>query len=626
MKYKKHKIFNYLNTEKNIYIKDIVFILFITISIFFITTIFSYNPADPIYLNNSNSKIIVHNLNGVIGAYLANKIFLLFGNISYFLPLFFLYTNFFIYQFFFLKKNINIYLICIKIIGAIFVVTSSSGISYFLLKFYNCNIYSEKIGGILGKNIIHIINPYLNSMGTILLLLLLLFIGITLFIGLFWLNIIKTIISLTIFFFIFLFKNLLKIKNFFLKKRTKNPIYFFLKKKIKNKRLKKNNFYKIIPSIELLDEPKKRSDFTFLNNAKFMSSFLEKKILEFGFVVKVINIYVGPIITRYELKIPPGFKTNKIINLSTDIARSLSVVNIRFIAIIPGKPYLGLEIPNKKKHVVQLKEVLSSEEFLSHPSSLAMGLGLDVSGIPKIADLSKMPHLLIAGTTGSGKSMFLNAILLSMLLKNNAKKLQLIMIDPKILEFSIYQNIPHLLSPIITKTEKANNILFWSVKEMNRRYKIMAKIGIKNILEMHNNIKNKKNINDNKKEIFPYIIIFIDEFSDLISENKQIEKYIIQLSQKARASGIHLILSTQRPSVNIITGVIKANISTRISFQVSSKIDSKIILDQQGAERLLGNGDMLYLKSGKTPIRIHGPFVSNQEIKKIVNFFKKVNY
>ena len=371
---------------------------------------------------------------------------------------------------------------------------------------------------------------------------------------------------------------------------------------------------------------------------------MKKKLLDFGIEAKVISAQPGPVITRYEIEPSAGVKGSQVTNLSRDLARSLSVTSVRVVETIPGKTYMGLEIPNNKRQIVYLSEIMSSKIFADTASLTTIALGKDISGKPMVADLGKMPHVLIAGTTGSGKSVAINALILSFLYKAKANEVKLIMIDPKMLELSVYQDIPHLLTPVVTDMREAGHALNWSVKEMDRRYRLMSEFGVRNIAGFNEKVKdgiasgkplrNPFSTNPDNPDIvdeLPLIIIVIDELADLMMVvGKKAEELIARIAQKARAAGIHLVLATQRPSVDVITGLIKANVPVRVAFQVSSRVDSRTILDQMGAETLLGQGDMLYLPPGTGyPSRIHGAFVSDQEVHKVVNFLKqqgKPNY
>lgn len=396
-----------------------------------------------------------------------------------------------------------------------------------------------------------------------------------------------------------------------------------------------------LPSLTLLDPAEKLSKEGYSRDElEQLSRDVELRLKDFGIQVHVVGVHPGPVITRFEMQPAAGIKVSRITGLAKDLARSLSVISVRIVEVIPGKSVIGLEVPNKHREIVRLSEILSSTAYQHARSPLSLALGKDIAGHPVIVDLGKMPHLLVAGTTGSGKSVGLNAMLLSILYKATPQQVRLIMIDPKMLELAIYEGIPHLLAPVVTDMKEAANALRWCVAEMERRYKLMAHLGVRNLAGHNQKIQEandkgqplddpfwKPEEGDKAEtlEHLPYIIVLIDEFADMMMVvGKKVEELIARIAQKARAAGIHLILATQRPSVDVITGLIKANIPTRISFQVSSKIDSRTILDQQGADQLLGHGDMLYLAPGTgLPIRVHGAFVADQEVHHVVNALKK---
>jgi S-DNA-T family DNA segregation ATPase FtsK/SpoIIIE len=393
-----------------------------------------------------------------------------------------------------------------------------------------------------------------------------------------------------------------------------------------------------LPQVDLLDSAPAQASTVSPETLEMTSRLIEKKLKDFGVDVRVIAAAPGPVITRYEIEPATGVKGSQIVNLGRDLARSLSLVSIRVIETIPGKNLMALELPNAKRQTIKLSEILGSSIYNDARSLLTMGLGKDISGLPVVADLAKMPHCLVAGTTGSGKSVGINAMILSLLYKADAKDVRLLLIDPKMLEMSVYEGIPHLLAPVVTDMKQAAHGLNWCVGEMERRYKLMSKLGVRNLAGYNTKIEeagergeligNPFSLNPDQPEpleTLPYIVVVIDELADLMMVvGKKIEELIARLAQKARAAGIHLILATQRPSVDVITGLIKANIPTRISFQVSSKIDSRTILDQMGAESLLGMGDMLYMPSGSGfPIRVHGAFVSDDEVHRVVAYLKE---
>ena len=370
---------------------------------------------------------------------------------------------------------------------------------------------------------------------------------------------------------------------------------------------------------------------------EFTSRLIEKKLADFGVSASVVAAYPGPVITRYEIDPATGVKGSQIVNLSKDLARALSLTSIRVVETIPGKSLMGLELPNARRQSVRLSEILGSQVYAQGSSPLTLALGKDIAGHPVVADLAKMPHLLVAGTTGSGKSVGINAMLLSLLYKADPTQVRMIMIDPKMLEMSVYEGIPHLLAPVVTDMKQAANALNWCVAEMERRYRLMSKLGVRNLSGFNSRIaeaERKEELIPNPFSLtpdqpeplrrLPMIVVVIDELADMMMVvGKKVEELIARLAQKARAAGIHLILATQRPSVDVITGLIKANIPTRIAFQVSSRIDSRTILDQQGAEALLGQGDMLYLPPGSgVPQRVHGAFVGDEEVHRVVEHWK----
>ncbi len=398
-----------------------------------------------------------------------------------------------------------------------------------------------------------------------------------------------------------------------------------------------------LPALALLDEPVAREPSYSDEALEAMSRLVELKLRDFGVEAEVVAVQPGPVVTRFELRPAPGVKVNQISNLAKDLARALSAISVRIVEIIPGKSVVGLEIPNEKREIVTLGEIIKSKPYDDLGSPLALALGKDISGVPVVADLARMPHLLIAGTTGSGKSVGINAMVLSLVYKATPEHVRMIMIDPKMLELSVYEGIPHLLSPVVTDMKQAANALRWCVAEMERRYALMSALGVRNIGGFNRKVKDAAEVGRPIQDpirlqkiaqgvpgivaadvpylaTLPFIVVIIDELADLMMiVGKKVEELIARLAQKARASGIHLILATQRPSVDVITGLIKANIPARIAFQVSAKVDSRTILDQSGAESLLGHGDMLYLPPGTSiPTRVHGAFVSDQEVHRVV--------
>jgi S-DNA-T family DNA segregation ATPase FtsK/SpoIIIE len=393
-----------------------------------------------------------------------------------------------------------------------------------------------------------------------------------------------------------------------------------------------------LPPLSLLDESPVKVEHVSEDTLEFTSRLIERKLKDFGVEVKVVAAYPGPVITRYEIEPALGVKGSQIVNLSKDLNRALGTQALRVVETIPGKTCMGLEVPNPKRQMISLSEILTSQIYNSSHSLLTLALGKDISGQPMVADLAKMPHMLVAGTTGSGKSVGINAMILSLLFKAKPDEVRLILIDPKMLEMAMYEDIPHLLTPVVTDMKQASNALQWAVKEMDRRYKLMSKFGVRNLAGFNKKIMEAEEAGTHLFNPFsltpedpeplhkaPTIVIVIDELADLMMVvGKKLEELIARIAQKARAAGIHLILATQRPSVDVITGLIKANVPTRLSFQVSSRIDSRTILDQQGAESLLGMGDMLYMPPGTgQPMRAHGAFVSDNEVQRVVDWLKE---
>lgn len=398
-----------------------------------------------------------------------------------------------------------------------------------------------------------------------------------------------------------------------------------------------------LPALRLLDPPRPHEKGYSTEALEALSRLVELKLGDFGIEVEVVAVHPGPVITRFEPELAPGVKASKITALSKDLARSLSVISVLVVEVIPGKTYVGLEIPNEQRELVSLSEILMSKQYDKSSSPLTLGLGKDISGHPVVADLAKMPHLLVAGTTGSGKSVCVNAMLMSLLYKSKPQDVRMILIDPKMLELNVYDGIPHLLAPVVVDMKEAANALRWCVGEMENRYALMSALGVRNISGYNRKVREAIEAGEPIEDpLFkpeeaapgeqpvqlkpiPYIVVVVDEFADLFMVvGKKIEELIARLAQKARASGIHLILATQRPSVDVITGLIKSNIPTRIAFQVSSRVDSRTILDQMGAEQLLGHGDMLYMECGSNmPTRIHGAFVDDREVHAVVNHLKQ---
>ena len=620
-------------------------------AIFFLLCLASYHPMDPSFTHFSAGNAKTHNLMGSVGSHIADSLIRLFGIGAFVIPLVLSIIAFR----YFLDESFKIKLGgVVGISGFIFSTSSLFAVIPSEVQIYNIKLNT---GGLLGSVSVEFLKDYLNLTGTYLMLFLILIISLIITVDL-------SIIALGRKCKDSIISSWSGLKTFsnktaeLLKRNTEktekesgktvpviDPISPAMEKTRRKKSeqihfefLQTNGIFKL-PSLALLDQVE-RKDTRIKRESLIMNSrILEKKLADFGVEGKVVEVKPGPVITMYELEPAPGVKITKITNLSDDLALALRAPSIRIIAPIPGKAVIGIEIPNHEREPVHLKDVIDNDAFLESQSKLPIALGEDIVGTPVITDLTKMPHLLIAGTTGSGKSVSLNAMICSILFKAPPDDVKFLMIDPKRLELSAYEGIPHLLHPVVVDPKKASQVLKWAVEEMERRYKIIVELGVKNI-DAYNKLiektqkdktiatKNKDEVSDigNKASVkLPYIVIIIDELADLMMvAQRNVEESLARLAQMARAAGIHLILATQRPSVDVITGVIKANFPTRISFQVSSKVDSRTILDQLGAENLLGSGDMLFLPPGTSKLaRIHGPYVSEKEIERIVDFVKK---
>ena len=594
---------------------EIIGLLTVLLSFFLLLSLFTYTPEDPNFIFSENTKI--QNLFGFYGSFISDLILQSFGIISFLFCITIFSTGILIIRYKKLENILsNLFYIIIYIFSGSTVTSIYKDDSFWLI--INGN------GGFVGRNIKEFIYNFNGSIDQNIIFFILL--GLTIIFFLLSIQFsIKTffrLIKSVLFFVMKLFSLKLKQKNFnsedkinLEKKINENIKTETTQPNLPFKNVEKNFYTKKIklPPIEYLKKPPE-------NNLKFENSdnkhtnpkLLEKIFLDFGVEGKIKKISYGPVVTLYEFEPAPGIRVSKIINLSDDIARNTSSLSTR-VATIPGKNTVGIEIPNQIRQEVFLSEIISDEKFKKREINLPIALGKSISGLPIVADLSVMLHLLIAGTTGSGKSVCINTIILSLLYKLTPEKCKFILIDPKMLELSTYEGIPHLLCPVITEAKKATSALGWVVKEMENRYRLMTRKGVRNI----------EGYNNNNKIVMPYIVVIVDEMSDLmLVAGKEIENYVQKLSQMARAAGIHIVMATQRPSVDVITGTIKANFPTRISFQVSSKIDSRTILGEQGAEQLLGKGDMLFMSSANRIIRIHAPYVSENEIEKINSFLR----
>lgn len=685
-------------------IKEVLMLVLAAISAFLFIAMASYHPTDPSW--SHTGQLPIQNWAGLWGAMTSGFLLSVSGFFGYAIPALVALAVWVLYRE--PKDKMRYSVFVLQILGAAIVFTSGSGLSTALFGAHD-HLMPQGAGGIVGTLTYHALLPEVSRAGALIILIAGLLIGLTLFSGLRWLEILGALLNGLKYLLVASFsmisaakekwsegkevRQMAKIQkqqekaakraiDLAEKEANAEPVIIrrepeitnidvdkpiepkIAKQKISRVKPEKSTghpetdspettsasiskptkaFKGKVPSVDLLDNPETNIVHVDEKALQHMAQLVEEKLTDFGVTAKVVGVCPGPVVTRYELQPAPGMKVSKISGLAKDLARSLSAISVRVVEVIPGKSVIGIEIPNEKRQMVRLKEVLATKDFMNAKSPLMMGLGKDISGDAESVDLQKMPHLLVAGTTGSGKSVGLNAMLLSILLKATPDQVRMIMIDPKMLELSIYEGIPHLLTPVVTDMKEAANSLRWCVKEMDRRYRLMAALGVRNLAGYNDKvaaaIKAKKPIDDPifkqlnphttevpTLEPLPCIMVLVDEFADMMMVvGKKVEELIARLAQKARAAGIHLILATQRPSVDVITGLIKANIPTRIAFQVSSKIDSRTILDQQGAEQLLGHGDMLYLPPGAgVPTRVHGAFVADHEVHKVVEAWKSL--
>ncbi len=639
---------------------------------YFLVAMFSYDALDSSW-SHSGSNTSITNFGGTAGAWIADLLFYLFGFLAFLLPIMLIHNGMILVRTRELTAEDRYQMLVIRWSG--FVLTLVSGCALSSLHFsVDPGSMPLDAGGILGQIAGNYFSQGLGFIGATVMHLALFLAGLTLFSGLSWVALIDNTGKYTL----ILMDKLLD--RYYLirdkvegnrnrsereqvfqvqqkKQETRRPVKIepVVEQIETGQRVEKEKQIPLfksngkgdgaIPPLALLDKPRPRVAGFSKSALEAMSQQLELKLLDFGIEIQVESVHPGPVITRFEILPAPGVKVSQISNLAKDLARSLSVIGVRVVEIIPGKPVMGLEIPNENRELVSLSEIVQSKAFDKSPSPLTLALGKDISGEAVVADLAKMPHLLVAGTTGSGKSVAINAMLLSILFKATPRDARMILIDPKMLELNVYEGIPHLIAPVVTDMKEAANALRWCVAEMERRYRLMASLGVRNISGYNRKIREaeaagtpiKDPLFDPKElllnpdaepaplETLPYIVVVVDEFADMIMVvGKKVEELIARLAQKARASGIHLLLATQRPSVDVITGLIKSNIPTRIAFQVSSKVDSRTILDQMGAETLLGHGDMLYLPPGTSvPERVHGAFVDDHEVHAVINEIRK---
>lgn len=621
--------------------KEIIGILLFFLVIFVLGSLLSYSPADP-SINNAKAVSNIHNLFGVFGAHMAGILIGLFGLGSFWIPVLLLFSSIHFFG------NHPVKVIVLTIAGGFLLVVTTGSLLAFQENYYI--IFGSKFssGGMIGIPLKSFLVKYANVSGGVIILVIVWIIAFIMSTGFSLIAFIKSFYRTTV-----IFAD--RIKTLFVNWKEKREKTKKRLKIIKESSNKNNREIKIkapasrpvkavpvprqevfefmsdgkrfqLPSVNLLDNPQPRSSSADDENLRMQSKLLEKKLEDFGVGGHVVAITPGPVVTTFEYEPAAGVKINKIVGLTDDLALALRATSIRIVAPIPGKAAIGIEIPNTTREIVKFKEIIISDVFEKSKSKLTICLGKDIVGNPVVANLDAMPHLLIAGATGTGKSVGLNTMICSFLYKSDPDEIKLIMIDPKRIELSGYNGIPHLITPVVTDVKKATNALFWAVSEMEKRYEILAEKNARNITQYNKKIEkdNRSGEGEPQKKL-PYIVIIIDELADLmIVASRDVEVALTRLAQMARAAGIHLILATQRPSVDVLTGIIKANFPTRLTFQVSSKTDSRTIIDTNGAENLLGNGDMLFMPPGTSKLqRIHGAYISEAEILKITEFLKK---
>ncbi|MFC4313079.1 DNA translocase FtsK [Steroidobacter flavus] len=627
----------------------------------------TYDRHDPSFATTGEPGPIA-NVIGPLGAHMAGLLVLLFGAPAFLFPVMIGFAGWLLYRDRSKDDAQSRATLAFRGMGFLLTLATSCGLASL---HFTIRSYPDSAGGVLGSLVGHGLDSGLSFLGATLMLLALWLAGVSLFIGHSWIQVMDFVGRATLRAFEWLSGRLntaREIKQGREVKEARSEVIREEKKRVaarpppkierveqkveKSERVEKERQValfeapqsKELPPLSLLDDPPPKPQGYSSEALEAMSRLVEIKLKDFGVEAEVVAVNPGPVITRFELNLGTGVKVSQISNLAKDLARALSAISVRVVEVIPGKSTVGLEIPNEKREIVTLGEIIKSKAYDDMASPLALVLGKDISGGPVCADLARMPHLLVGGTTGSGKSTAVNAMVLSLLYKASAEHVRLIMIDPKMLELSVYEGIPHLLAPVVTDMKEAANALRWCVAEMERRYQLMAALGVRNLAGFNRKIKEaqeaKTPIRDpllmkmlgpegNPNEVpflesLPFIVVIVDELADMMMiVGKKVEELIARLAQKARASGIHLILATQRPSVDVITGLIKANIPTRMAFQVSAKVDSRTILDQMGAEALLGHGDMLFLQPGTSvPVRVHGAFVSDAEVHRVVGSLK----
>jgi S-DNA-T family DNA segregation ATPase FtsK/SpoIIIE len=663
---KKNVASNFQNpvaSESSGLVREAWWLFFSVLGIYLALILMTYYVNDPSWVNASSAHDGIHNGGGVLGAQLSALLLSLFGFSAWWWVVFAFYALWLVYLRLDNVAQSKKPLFVVNFIGFAMLILASSSLEFGHIVQMPVSL-PDVSGGLVGALLDSLLLSLFNFTGATLILLFVFAIGFSLFTGWSWILMIEKLGTAVINTQEYVQEKWQdrkdrkagriaeKERSEFVeqeRKRTEDRLPIQIETPVfeipKSERVKKESQASLfetitdssLPPLHLLDEPKGEVEVQSAETLEFISRLIERKLMDFGIEVKVLAAMPGPVITRYELEPAAGVKGSQVTNLSKDLARALSVVSIRVVETIPGKSCMGLEIPNPKRQIVFLSEIMGSQAYADVSSPLAIAMGKDIAGKAVVADLAKMPHVLVAGTTGSGKSVAINAMILSLVYKAESDKVRMILIDPKMLELSVYDGIPHLLAPVITDMRQAGNALNWCVAEMERRYKLMSALGVRNLAGY--NVKIKDAIKDGNPithpftltpdnpeplEELPLIVVVIDELADLMMVvGKKVEEPIARLAQKARACGIHLVVATQRPSVDVITGLIKANIPTRVAFQVSSKIDSRTILDQMGAEALLGQGDMLYQPPGTSfPQRIHGAFVSDAEVHRVVQHLK----
>ncbi len=646
-------------------LREIGWLVLVALAAYLALIMFTYHQSDPGW-SHDGSALTVNNAGGRFGAWVADIVLLLFGLSGYWLLAFAAYTVWWGYRRMESRGLSDRRSLFIAAVGFLVLLLASAALEH--LRLYNLQVALPNApGGIIGALVGDTLKGVLGFTGATLVLLACFAAGFSLFTGASWLLIMERIGAAIEWIYAAIrraIENWRDRKAGALAQSEREEVVQELKKVLvedhapirierpvvdipKSERVKKEKQVPLfadlpdspLPPLHLLDEAEGDIEVLSAETLEFTSRLIERKLFEFGVEVKVVAAYPGPVITRYEIEPAMGVKGSQILNLTKDLARALSVVSVRVVETIPGKTCMGLELPNPKRQIIRLVEILSSKVYADTASPLTIAMGKDITGKPVVADLAKMPHVLVAGTTGSGKSVAINAMILSLVYKSDPSQVRLILVDPKMLELSVYDGIPHLLAPVVTDMKHAANALNWCVAEMERRYRLMSALGVRNLGGYNQKVAEAKKAgtpltnpvtltpdNPEPLEALPFIVVVIDELADLMMvAGKKVEELIARLAQKARAAGIHLVLATQRPSVDVITGLIKANIPTRIAFQVSSRIDSRTILDQQGAESLLGQGDMLYLPPGTGYTqRVHGAYVADHEVHKVVEWLKRL--